>query len=286
VEVIREPGRLRERSDAWHRQGWVVGLVPTMGALHEGHLALVRAARKEADRVIVSIFVNPTQFGPSEDFARYPRNLDRDLGMLQGLDVDVVFAPGVEDMYPPGFQTRVELDRLPRHLCGLSRPHHFGGVALVVTKLFTASRADLAVFGQKDYQQVRVIEQLVSDLDLGVRIVRHPTIREEDGLAMSSRNLYLSPEERMRAPTLYRVLRALGDRVRRGEGDVEILREEGIRVLEDAGFQVDYLAFCDPWSLEDLPVARVPLLIAAAARLGSTRLIDNLEVTPDAGPVV
>jgi len=280
VEVIRVPGELRQRSDAWHREGLTVGLVPTMGALHEGHLALVRAARGQADRVVVSIFVNPTQFGPSEDFARYPRDLQRDLSLLEPFSVDAVFAPDAGAMYPAGFQTRVELDRLPRHLCGLSRPHHFGGVALVVTKLFTASRADLAVFGLKDYQQVRVIEQLVADLDLGVRIVRHPTVREPDGLAMSSRNLYLTPDERRRAPTLYRTLREIGDRVLQGEQDVERLRNEGLRGLEEAGFRVEYLAFCDPSTLDDLPAARMPLLLAVAARLGTTRLIDNLEVTP------
>lgn len=278
MEVIREPWRLRQQSDAWHRQGLTVGLVPTMGALHEGHLALVRAARREADRVVVSIFVNPTQFGPTEDFARYPRNLEGDLAMLQDLAVDLVFAPGVQEMYPPGFQTRVALDHLPRHLCGISRPHHFGGVALVVTKLLAASRADLAVFGMKDYQQVRVIEQLVADLDLGVRIVRHPTVREEDGLAMSSRNLYLTPEERRRAPNLYRVLQALRDQVLNGQEDAEALRREGTRDLEQAGFQVEYLSLCDPTTLDEKSVARAPLLIAVAARIGETRLIDNLLV--------
>ena len=285
MEVIREPGTLRARSDAWHREGRTVGLVPTMGALHEGHLALVRAARQEADRVVVSIFVNPTQFGPSEDFARYPRDLDRDLKMLEPLQVDAVFAPGVQEMYPPGFQTRVDLEHLPRHLCGLSRPHHFGGVALVVTKLFAASRADLAVFGLKDYQQVRVIERLVADLDLGVRIVRHPTVREHDGLAMSSRNLYLTAEERTQAPALYRVLRDIGDRVRQGQEEAGILREEGIRALESAGFRVEYFSLCDPETLEEKAVARAPLLVAAAARLGNTRLIDNLEVSGGAEPV-
>ncbi len=289
MDVIRTRDRMSEVSAEWRRRGAVVALVPTMGALHEGHLALVRAARAHAEGygggdeqspvVLVSIFVNPIQFGPQEDFARYPRDLERDLRLLQPLGVTHVFAPEAQDMYPEGFETRVVLERLPEHLCGLSRPGHFAGVATVVLKLFHLCRPTLAVFGMKDYQQVLVIERMVRDLDLDVRIYRHPTVREPDGLAMSSRNAYLSPEERRTAPELYATLCDLRDRVLRGERDLRRLEALGRARLEQSGFRVEYLEIVDAATLDPATSLDAPCLAAAAVRLGSTRLIDNVFLT-------
>jgi pantoate--beta-alanine ligase len=275
---------MRQLSRHWQMSGETVALVPTMGALHEGHLALVTAASREASRVVVSIFVNPTQFGPSEDFDRYPRDLDTDLRSLAGLKVDAVWVPSVSGMYPSGFQTSVELARLPNHLCGLSRTCHFGGVALVVAKLFGVVRPDIAVFGLKDFQQVRVIERMAADLDLGVRILRHPTVRETDGLAMSSRNRYLSPGDRAIAPALYATLRSVGAKVALGATDSAQLIAEGRSALESAGFTVEYLNMCDPDTLDDVSNVDHLVLVIAAVRLGVTRLIDNLIAVPGAIP--
>ena len=284
MTVVTTPAAMRSLSLQWLQAGETVALVPTMGALHEGHLALVRVAAAEARRVVVSIFVNPTQFGPAEDFSRYPRDLDGDLALLAPLSVDAVYAPGPGDMYPPGFQTAVELAHLPRHLCGLTRTNHFGGVALVVAKLFAAVRPDAAVFGLKDYQQVRVIERMASDLDLGVRIVRHPTVREADGLALSSRNRYLSPAQRAVAPRLHQVLQGIADAVAGGGNDAAALAARGRDDLQAAGFAVEYLSVCDPDTLDDVERVSGPVLLAVAARLGATRLIDNVLATPGPSP--
>jgi pantoate--beta-alanine ligase len=284
VTVVTTPAAMRDLSRSWLRAGETVALVPTMGALHEGHLALVRAAAAEARRVVVSIFVNPTQFGPAEDFGRYPRDLAGDLALLAPLSVDAIYAPTAADMYPAGFQTTVELARLPHHLCGLTRTNHFGGVALVVAKLFAAVQPDAAVFGLKDYQQVRVIERMTADLDLGVRIVRHPTVREPDGLALSSRNRYLSPTDRAVAPALNRVLRSLAERIAAGEADGAALAATGRAALAAAGFDVEYLNVCDPDTLDDVDRVSGPVLLAVAARLGATRLIDNLLAAPGPSP--
>ncbi len=283
MNVVLEKTEMRDLSRRWLQAGETIAMVPTMGALHEGHLALVRQAAREATRVVVSIFVNPTQFGPNEDFQKYPRDLQGDLGRLAGLKVDAVFAPSAAGMYGPGFQTSVDLARLPHHLCGLTRTNHFGGVAVVVAKLFGIVRPDVAVFGLKDYQQVRVIEQLVADLDLGVRILRHPTIREADGLAMSSRNRYLSAQDRAKAPQLYATLQAMAESVAAGPPDAAALVAGGTARLATAGFEVEYLAACDPETLEDAARIEGPVLLAVAARLGGTRLIDNLVAVP--GPV-
>ncbi len=280
MEVIRTTARMKEVAQDWRRRGVPVALVPTMGALHEGHLALVRAARELASTVIVSIFVNPIQFGPREDLARYPRDLDGDLRKLKPVGVTHVFAPEAPEMYPEGFQTRVVLDRLPEHLCGRSRPGHFAGVATVVLKLFHLCKPTVAVFGMKDYQQVLVIERMVRDLDLDVRVVRHPTVREPDGLAMSSRNAYLTPEERRVAPEIYTTLRALRDLVVAGERDVSRLVAAGRDRLEQAGFAVEYLEVVDADTLDPATSLDGPCVVAVAARLGSTRLIDNLHVVP------
>jgi pantoate--beta-alanine ligase len=254
-----------------------VALVPTMGALHAGHLSLVRLARRRARRVIVSIFVNPAQFAPHEDFASYPRALERDLAALAG--VDLVWTPAVETMYPQGFATRIVPEGPAK--VGLEdavRPHFFGGVAMVVAKLFAQCSPDVAVFGEKDYQQLLVIERMVADLDLPVSIIRAPIVREEDGLAMSSRNAYLTQAQRAQAPMLHRVLKECAGCIAAGELMERVL-DEGAHRLEGAGFAVDYLEARDARTLAKVHAAAdQPLRLLAAAKLGKTRLIDNIAV--------
>ena len=274
--VASTADEIRKQVREWRVSGLTVALVPTMGALHEGHLSLVRTASKVADKVVVSIFVNPTQFGPNEDFDRYPRTFDADLQQLSNLQCDAIYAPTASQMYKPGFQTSVELAHLPQHLCGLGRPVHFGGVALVVSKLFIACEPDFAVFGEKDFQQVRVIEQMVSDLDFAVKIVRSPTVREPDGLALSSRNRYLSQEQRAAAHVLYETLVSMAKSIEAGASDPKALIEHGIKLISAKGMEVEYLSIVDPIDLEDVELVTGPVRILVAARLGATRLIDNI----------
>ncbi len=253
------------------------GFVPTMGYLHEGHLSLVRRARAENDRVAVSIFVNPTQFGPHEDYARYPRDLERDLRLLEPLGVDLVFVPSVEEMYPPGFQTWVIVEEVSRPLEGASRPGHFRGVATVVAKLFNILQPDRAYFGQKDAQQTVVIRRMVQDLNIPVEIVICPTVREPDGLAMSSRNTYLSPEERRAATVLFRALQAAKARYEAGERDAEGLREAMREVIRAEPLaRIDYVSVAHPETLQELERVEGPALLSLAVYIGTTRLIDNL----------
>lgn len=262
-------------------QGKALALVPTMGALHEGHLSLVRRARREGQVVVVSIFVNPTQFGPGEDFPRYPRNLERDLDLLVPLEVDAAFAPGTAEMYPQGFDTFVEPGALAAGLEGAVRPGHFRGVATVVLKLFSVVRPDVALFGQKDFQQGLVIRRLVEDLNLDVRVVICPIVREPDGLARSSRNAYLSAEDRRSALTLYHSLRRAQELADAGETDALVILEEMRKVFAaEPRVVLDYAVFAEAARLE--PVQRVtPGCVALeAARVGSTRLIDNWIIAP------
>ncbi|MCJ2052670.1 pantoate--beta-alanine ligase [Methylobacterium sp. J-070] len=268
---------LRQCVAGWRHAGERVVLVPTMGALHTGHLALVAEARKIGRRTVASIFVNPTQFGPSEDFSRYPRDLEADLALLGQAGTDAAWTPDVATMYPPGFATRIEVAGLSEGLCGPFRPGHFAGVATVVTKLLNQVRPDVALFGEKDFQQLRVIQQAVADLDLAVEIRGVPTVREEDGLALSSRNRYLSPEERAAAPKLHAVLSDIASASRNGTAVAGRIAA-GKAALEAAGFRVQYLAVCDARTLA--PVERVdgPARVLVAAFLGRTRLIDNLAV--------
>lgn len=253
------------------------GFVPTMGYLHEGHLSLVRRARAENDRVAVSIFVNPTQFGPHEDYARYPRDLERDLRLLEPLGVDLVFVPSVEEMYPPGFQTWVIVEEVSRPLDGASRPGHFRGVATVVAKLFNILQPDRAYFGQKDAQQTVVIRRMVQDLNIPVEIVICPTVREPDGLAMSSRNTYLNPEERRAATVLFRALQAAKARYEAGERDAERLREAMREVIRAEPLaRIDYVSVAHPETLQELERVEGPALLSLAVYIGTTRLIDNL----------
>ncbi len=252
-----------------------VGFVPTMGYLHAGHLELVRRARHENDAEAVSIFVNPLQFGPGEDFARYPRDLECDLRLLQDERVDLVFAPEVVEIYPPGFSTVVDVGSIGQRLEGASRPGHFRGVATVVTKLFMVVQPHRAYFGWKDAQQVAVIRKLVADLAIPVEIVAVPTVREEDGLAYSSRNIYLSPEERRAAPALYAALTHARVLWQEGERDAERLRQAVYaRLAEEPLIRVDYVSVADAGTMEELAVADRPAVLSLAAWLGTTRLID------------
>lgn len=254
-----------------------VGLVPTMGYLHEGHLSLVARAKADGGAVAVSIFVNPTQFGPGEDLARYPRDLARDLALLEAAGVDLVFVPDAAEIYPPGFDLRIEIGGVTDVLEGAVRPGHFAGVATVVAKLFNIVQPTRAYFGQKDAQQSVVIRKLARDLNLPVEIVVAPTVREPDGLALSSRNSYLTPAERAAAPVIHRALSAAKAAFRTGERDAEALREIMRRTLaEQPGLRVDYVSVADLHTLRELGVIEGAALASMAARLGSTRLIDNL----------
>lgn len=271
---------LRAQIDIW-RRGGNVAFVPTMGNLHAGHISLVKEARKIADRVVASIFVNPLQFGAGEDFENYPRTLERDSEMLIDEGTDLLFAPPVEVMYPKpqADQTRVEVPGLSELLCGACRPGHFVGVATVVCKLFNMVQPDIAVFGNKDYQQLMVIRRMVEDLAMPVAIVGVETMREADGLAMSSRNGYLGADERALAPMLYRTLSDLAARLGDGEDDFYGLEQEAAAVLDGAGFRTDYLAIRRASDLLDPAAGETELVILAAAYLGKARLIDNIEVS-------
>jgi len=278
LPIARTVADLRAQVRAWRREGLRVGFVPTMGALHEGHLSLVRLAGTRADRVVASIFVNPTQFGPNEDFDAYPRDEARDAGLLAEAGCALLYAPAVEEMYPPGASTTVTVAGVSEPLDGLARPGHFAGVATVVTKLLNQCAPDVAVFGEKDFQQLQVIRRLVRDLDIPVAIVGGPTARADDGLALSSRNAYLTPEERPVAGRLNRVLADALTRLRAGD-PVETVERDAIAELLAAGFsKVDYVEARAPETLARLGPgpASGSIRVLAAARLGRTRLIDNM----------
>ena len=281
MDTLRTTADLRARVSQWRGDRISVGLVPTMGALHEGHLALVRRARETTDRVVVSLFVNPAQFGPNEDFETYPRNEATDAAMLAALDVDVLFAPGVPEMYPPGDETRISVPDLGGILEGEFRPGFFDGVATVVAKLLLQCLPDRAFFGEKDYQQLLVIRRMVVDLAIPVAIEGVTTVREADGLALSSRNAYLNEAERAAAPTLHRALADMAAKVRAGE-DVIKAEMAAVAALSEAGFNpVDYITIRHAETLAavtGVAEAAMPLRALAAARLGRARLIDNIPV--------
>lgn len=281
MKILQAPPEVSRECRRTRLAGGTVGLVPTMGFLHEGHLSLIRRARRENGMVVASIFINPAQFGPNEDLERYPRDLDRDKKMLEAEGVDLLFKPEPGDMYPKGYATYVEVEGITDRLCGAERPGHFKGVATVVAKLFNIVRPDRSYFGLKDYQQTAVIRRMVRDLNMDTEIITCPTVRESDGLAMSSRNNYLKPKERRAATVLIRALRKGEDAVRAGEDEAARVSDIVRRVIEEEPLvtDTDYVEITDPDTLR--PVERIsgPALLAVAARLGSVRLIDNILVS-------
>ncbi len=279
MQVCRTIGEIKEFANKARVAGKTVGLVPTMGYLHEGHLSLMREAKTKCDVVVVSLYVNPLQFGPKEDLGEYPRDFDRDCAMARSVGVDAVFAPGNDEMYPTGYSSFVEVTGITGKLCGSSRPGHFRGVTTVVAKLFNIVRPDQAFFGQKDAQQAMVIEKMVRDLNMGLKIVTLPIIREADGLAMSSRNVYLDEEQRQDAPVLYHSLCAFRDAVADGERSVPKLRR-GIEemISSTPGARIDYVEILSVPDLELLDTLNGKCIAALAVRFGKTRLIDNMVV--------
>jgi len=281
VLVTHTKQELAEQIAEWRHHGDHVALVPTMGSLHPGHLSLVELAREHAERVVVSIFVNPTQFGDGEDFDKYPRTLERDKRHLKKTAADMIFAPDVDTLYPfgPEKATTVSVPGLTENFCGATRPGHFDGVTTVVARLFTIVQPDVAVFGQKDYQQQLVIRRMTEDLGLPISIITGETIRDDDGLAMSSRNSYLTDDERATAPELYATLSSVGQELQSGRRNFEDLESTANQRLTDAGFEVDYFAIRRALNLEIPDRDCDDLVVLAAARIGSVRLIDNIVVT-------
>ncbi|MGB9613754.1 MAG: pantoate--beta-alanine ligase [Candidatus Margulisiibacteriota bacterium] len=276
IRKIKEMYLFAQKAKAY---GKTIGFVPTMGALHEGHLSLVAEARRRCDLVVVSIFVNPTQFGPNEDYRCYPKQLSKDKKLLKDLEVDVVFVPEAAEMYPKGFRSWVEVEGLSNKMCGRSRPGHFRGVTTVVAKLFHIVCPDIAFFGEKDFQQQVIIKQMVKDLNFAVKIVALPTVREFDGLAMSSRNAYLNVQERKSATILYRALCLAKDEILKGERDPKkIIYKMRTFMGSEPKLRLDYVTIVDPNTLEEVPRIKGRVLIALAAYLGKARLIDNMLV--------
>mgnify|MGYP003588196053 CR=1 FL=1 len=279
IKIIKDIEEMRERSEEMRRASKRIAFVPTMGYLHDGHLSLVQIGKEHADDLVVSIFVNPTQFGPAEDLDKYPRNLERDLDLLKKAGVDAVFTPEAKAMYGDNFQTYVNLERLPAHLCGISRPVFFRGVATIVTKLFHIVKPHEAIFGEKDFQQLQVIRRLVKDLDFGIEIVGGPTVREPDGLAMSSRNAYLSPDERPAALSLYRSLVLAKEIAAKGERRSAAIISEARKLI--GGFhnaKIDYISIFDPDTFEAPETVKEHTRMALAVWVGKARLIDNMAI--------
>ena len=275
--IVSYVAQIREQLDRVRRDGRRIGLVPTMGALHAGHASLIERARAECDFVVVSIFVNPLQFGPSEDFQRYPRPIEKDAAICAENGVDLIFAPKTNDMYGSPQMTYVEVERITDHLCGAFRPGHFRGVATVVLKLFSIVEADFAYFGEKDYQQLCVIQRMVQDFNLRVTVVPVPTFREPDGLAMSSRNVYLQPDERAAAPALYRALNLAREKIASGETSASTIKAAASQALAaEPLVRIQYFEIVDPSELQPVETVSGPVRIVAAIFLGNTRLIDNV----------
>lgn len=280
MQVFENITKMQEWAREQKKAGHSIGLVPTMGYLHEGHLALVKEARRQCDKIVVSIFVNPIQFGVGEDFEQYPRDLAQDSALLEKEKTDAVFSPSIRDMYPGAFKTFVEVyGEITEKMCGASRPGHFKGVTTVVSKLFNICQPDRAYFGQKDAQQLMVIEKMVRELNFPLKIVPVPIVREKDGLAMSSRNVYLSPEERSEALVLYRALKMAETEIKNGERESGVIRQK-MEALIEAGPRavIDYIEINNAQDLSELPTCSGQVLIALAVRFGKTRLIDNLIV--------
>jgi len=276
MEVIEQTDVMQQKAEELRQEGKVLGLVPTMGFFHDGHLELMRVARKHCDVVIISIFLNPMQFGPKEDLAAYPRDLEGDLTKARQVGVDIAFIPTVDHLYPEGFESRVSVEKVTKHLCGLSRPTHFDGVTTIVAKLFNITKPHLAVFGQKDYQQLTVISRMVKDLNIELQIVGVPTYREPDGLAMSSRNSYLNSEERKSALCLKKSLDLAREMVGKGETRSATFKQAIEELVHSHPYtQIDYVSLCDPVTLDDVDTVTGETLLALAVRVGKTRLIDN-----------
>jgi len=277
MEIIKTIKEMKALSSKAREEGKTIAFVPTMGFFHEGHLSLMREGRKRCDLLIVSLFVNPTQFGPSEDFQKYPKDFERDRKMAEDVGVDLLFAPEAKEIYPPDHQTVVRVEKVTRGLCGRSRPTHFQGVATVVTMLLNIVMPHVAIFGEKDFQQLVTIRQMVKDLYMDVEILGMPIIREPDGLAMSSRNIYLRPEEWQAALSLYRSLKRAEQLLQKGERKAEkILKEVKRILLSEPLVKIDYVQVCNPMTLEDLIEIDGDAVVALAAYVGQTRLIDNL----------
>ncbi len=277
MKIISDPRKMTAFSLAAKKKGLKIAFVPTMGALHEGHLELVKAAGKRSDIVVVSIFVNPTQFGPREDYKKYPRNLKKDVRLLKKTKVDFLFHPTAGKMFPEGFSSYVEVKGLDKNLCGASRPGHFRGVSTIVAKLFNIVRPDTAFFGAKDFQQQAIIRKMTEDLDMGVKIITVKTVRGKDGLAKSSRNAYLSRKYREQAPALYKALFLAAKMIKSGEKNAaKIIAAARKQILKGTDFRIDYISIADPETLEYQKTIKRPVLIAVAAYLGKTRLIDNI----------
>ncbi len=284
MKILRTPARIRAASRAARARGRRIGFVPTMGFLHEGHLALVRRARRECDVVVASIFVNPLQFGPKEDFRAYPRAPRRDRAAFRAAGVDLCFEPSVRALYPEGFATRVSVAGLDERLCGRFRPGHFAGVATVVAKLLACCEPDRLYIGAKDWQQARILDRMARDLDLATRVITCPTVREKDGLAMSSRNVYLAPEERAWAPAIHRALQEVAGRVRRGEiRRAAAAEREVARLLSGGPGRLQYAEILSAGDLQPVDPLRGRLVLAAACFVGRARLIDNVVVTAPSG---
>lgn len=280
MQIIETVYAMRDWSERERREGRRIALVPTMGFLHEGHLSLVRAAKKRADRVAVSIFINPIQFGPGEDFSAYPRDFQLDCQLLETEKIDIVFHPALAEMYPDGAETFVEVEKLSLPLCGATRPGHFRGVATAVAKLFNVIRPHVAIFGEKDFQQLQVIRKMVRDLNMEVEILGHPIVREADGLAMSSRNAYLTPDQRRAAVSLSRSLCKAERLVRRGETSAQsLLSLVRAELAKEPLADVEYVKLCDSETLIDIETIRRTALLALAVRFGKARLIDNRVLT-------
>jgi len=281
MEIIKSVKEMQRWSDHCRKQGQTIVLVPTMGYLHEGHLSLMREGKRLGDKVIVSIFVNPAQFGPGEDLSTYPRDLKRDFHMAESAGVDIIFTPNEWDVYPKGFDTYIDQEKLTLHLCGLSRPGHFKGVMTVVTKLFHMVAPQIAIFGEKDYQQLTIIRRMVKDLNFDIEIKSGAIVREPDGLAMSSRNVKLSSEQRKSALALYLSLQQAQKQLLDGETRSEqLIAEATSLILSYPGTVIDYIHICDPDSLEDITTVDRPALMALAVKVGTVRLIDNKILTP------
>ena len=281
VKVIEDIAGMRSYVSGIKARGDTIGLVPTMGYLHEGHLSLMRKARELSDHVVISIFVNPTQFGPNEDLDRYPRDFERDMDLASSVGVECIFHPRSQDIYPKGYATYIHVEGLSSVLCGVSRPTHFRGVATVVAKLFNIVEPDIAVFGEKDYQQLVIIRRMVADLNMKVKIVGHPIVREKDGLAMSSRNRYLSQQERKKATVLSRALKRAEDMFNNGERDVSAIRDALVKmIMGEDDCNIDYVEIVDADDLSRLRTIDRKAVIALAVNIGKARLIDNTILDP------